>query len=122
MAVLGFLLLIVVVLAVLAVLFRGGASVKVDLEWFSVDTNVSAVFFAGVGATLLFFLAIWLILNGAKRTRRRRAEIRELRQRADESEKARREQQRTSTKTAASEPTTPAHGPDDHFDTAPRDP
>jgi hypothetical protein len=124
MAVLGILLLIVVVLAVLAALFRGGASVDVDLEWFSVKTDASAVFFAGVATTLLFFVSIWLVLNGAKRMRRRRAEMRALRQRADESEKARREQGRepTSTTTEAGGPGAAAGGPDEHFDSTPRDP
>jgi uncharacterized membrane protein len=124
MAVLGLLLLVVVVLAVIAALFRGGDSVHVDLEWFSIRTDASVVFFSGAAATLLFVLGAWLVLGGLKRSRRRRAELKALRQRAEASEKSR-------AQVAAEHPastSTPEktrelrNGPDEHFDSAPRDP
>jgi ABC-type nickel/cobalt efflux system permease component RcnA len=93
MAVLGFLIIVVVVVAAVAALLRGGASVRIDLEWFTVRTDASVVFLAGVAATLLFFLGVWLMVGGAKRSRRRRLEIKALKKRAEASEKARREEE-----------------------------
>jgi hypothetical protein len=134
MAVIGLLLLVVVVLVAIAALFRGSDSVRIDLEWFSVRTDASVIFFAGVVATLLFVLGCWLVLGGLKRSRRRRSEMRALRDRAEASEKARPAEaagHRSSSSTTGgpASGTTASHetrempaGPDAHFDSAPRDP
>jgi hypothetical protein len=124
MALLGFLLLIVVAVAVTVALFRGGGSVRIDAEWLTVNTNVSGVFFAGVVTTLLFGLGVWLVIHGAKRTRRRRGEIKDLRRRAESADRAGPQQQTGSPDQAESTrpDSTSSGGPDDHFDTAPREP
>ena len=118
MAVLGFLIVVIVVAASVAVLLRGGASVRMDLEWFTVNTDAYVVFLAGVGATLLFFLGVWLMVGGAKRSRRRRLEVKALKKQARESEKARREEEARAGKLAETRSggTHASTDPDGHVD------
>ena len=102
MALLGLLILVGVVLVISAIVFRGGDSVRLDLEWFTINTDAWAVFAAGAVTLLLLVLGLWLLTAGVKRSRRRRAEMRNLRQRADAGDAAK---QRDS---EADAPTTPS--------------
>ena len=49
--------------------FRGGDSVRIDLEWFTVNTNAWAVFAAGALTLLMLVLGFWLLVAGLKRSR-----------------------------------------------------
>jgi uncharacterized protein HemY len=124
MALLGLLILVAVALAISAVVFRGGDSVRIDLEWFTINTNAWAVFAAGALTLLMLVLGLWLLTTGVKRSRHRRAEVRNLRKRADANEEAARRASETSTP-AAPQTAEAQHrstdGPDDHFDSAPRE-
>lgn len=119
MAILGALILIVVGLAVAAALLRGGEIVTVDLEWFTIRTEARVVFFAGAIALGLFAIGVWLLLRGLKRFRQRRSEVKGLRKRAETSEEAVRAERAAATPNPAQWP--PTEGPDEHFDSAPRD-
>lgn len=117
MALLGFLILVGVVLVITAVVFRGGDSVRIDLEWFTINADAWAVFAAGAITLVLLLIGLWLLRSGLKRSRRRRAEMRTLRERADANDAARQRAQPTE---ATNRPTT-TDGPDDHFDSTPRE-
>jgi len=123
MALLGFLILVGVTLAITAVVFRGGDSVRIDLEWFTINTNAWAVFAAGALTLLMLVLGFWLLVTGLKRSRQRRSEVKNLRKRADANQAA--GSGGAAQATASSDDTSPSHrsgdGPDDHFDSAPRE-
>jgi hypothetical protein len=92
MVILGLLLLIAAVIAAIAALARGNISVHVDLEWFTLKTNVGVIFFLGAAAMLLFLLGWWMVARGMRRGHERRREVKTLRKRAEKSEElARRE-------------------------------
>lgn len=81
-----------VVLIVLAVLFGLGVSVSsgasTTMEIFGVDfgVGVTTVFFLGAAAGIAAAVGLWLTKKGLGRGWRRRKEVRELRQRAGETE------------------------------------
>jgi hypothetical protein len=125
---LGIFILVIVGLASLAVVFQGGDAVRIDLHLFTVKTTIGVVFLAGAVALALVVFGLSLLWEGLKRGRRRRRETKDLRRRAEAS-------QPTTTPGApggsppappAASPTSPPApgrrpGPDDHFDTAPRE-
>lgn len=123
MAVLGLLILIAVAIAVIAAVLRGGDSVRIDLDWFTIKTDAGVVFAAGAVTLLLFFIGLALLRRGLRKSRQRRAEAKELRKRAETAEEeARREREAHA---AAADSTDAQHraadGSDDHFDSTPRD-
>jgi len=124
MALLGFLILVGVALTISAVVFRGGDSVRIDLEWFTVNTNAWAVFAAGALTLLMLILGFWLLVTGMKRSRQRRAEVKSLRKRADANDETATKTRQGSATAGAGPETKPQHaadGPDGHFDSAPRE-
>jgi hypothetical protein len=143
---LGIFVLVVVGLASLAVVLRGGYPVRIDVHWFTIKTSVGVVFLAGAVALALVVFGLSLLYEGLKRGHRRRKETKDLRKRANANETAAAASsggtaQATpppgagtspgvgSTSPAAgstpvrgsSEAGTRSAGPDDHFDTAPRE-
>jgi ABC-type nickel/cobalt efflux system permease component RcnA len=92
MVILGLLLLIAAVIAAIAALARGNVSVHVDLEWFTLKTNVGVVFFLGAAAMLLFLVGWWMVGRGMRRGRERRREVKALRKRAEKSEESARDE------------------------------
>lgn len=118
MALLGFLILVAVALIISAIVLRGSDSVRIDLEWFTVNTDAWAVFAAGAVTVLMLGIGCWLLAAGLKRSRKRRAEMRALRDRADAKENAA-AQPAAGTDTAATPGS--AKSPDDHFDSTPRE-
>jgi ABC-type nickel/cobalt efflux system permease component RcnA len=88
MVILGLLLLIVAVIAAIAAIVRGDLSVRVDLGWFTLKTDVGVVFFLGAAAMLVFLLGWWMVVRGMRRGRERRREMKSLRKRAEHSEDA----------------------------------
>lgn len=125
---LGIFILLVVGLASLAVVFGGGQSVHIDMHWFNINTSVSVVFLSGAVALALVVFGLSLLYEGLKRGHRRRKETKELRKRVTAGQTAPADTGPPATGSAGSAPTggssqataSPA-GPDDHFDTAPRE-
>ncbi len=121
----GVLILVVVAVVSVAAFLRGGATVHIDLHWFTVKTTVGMVFLAGAVALALVVLALSLIWEGLKRARRRRKETKDLRQRVAAKERlAPPPGPPTGGATTAGQTSPHAGrppGPDEHFDTAPRD-
>jgi hypothetical protein len=126
---LGIFILLVVGLASLAVVLGGGQSVHIDMHWFDINTSVSVVFLSGAIALALVAFGLSLLYEGLKRGHRRRKETKELRKRATASQTAPAGTGPPATSGAGSAPTGGSSqttgssaGPDDHFDTAPREP
>jgi hypothetical protein len=129
---LGIFVLVVVGLASLAVVFRGGYPVRIDMHWFTIKTSVGVVFLAGAVALALVVFGLSLLWEGLKRGHRRRRETKDLRKRVQATEStpvASSSQAGPPASTApgpagsggSSQATSTSRGPDDHFDTTPRE-
>jgi hypothetical protein len=124
---LGIFILLVVGLASLAVVFGGGQSVHIDMHLFNVNTSVSVVFLSGAVALALVVFALSLLYEGLKRGHRRRKETKQLRKRVTAGEAAPGASGPAATGAGStpgggsSQATATPAGPDDHFDTAPRE-
>ncbi|MBA2561013.1 MAG: hypothetical protein H0V07_14225 [Propionibacteriales bacterium] len=118
----GVLILVIVALASLAVVFRGGDAVSIDLHWFTIKTSAGIVFLAGAVALALAVFGLSLVWEGLKRGRKRRKETKELRQRATATEQTANTPGPGSTQATPATPRRQPPDPDEHFDTAPRDP
>ena len=84
MAVLGIILLLGVAVVTALVVANGSDTADLNLVGIHVDAPVSAIFAVGAGCLLLAVLGLFLLLGGAKRSNRRRKEIRDLRRQADQ--------------------------------------
>ncbi len=126
MVALGVLLLLIAAVVVIATILRGGAAVSMDLGWFTINTHAYVVFFAGAVTLLLTLAGLALMLGGAKRGRRRRSEVKGLRKRAETSEEIARREHEANAARERQAPRSTGSGrtdePDDHYNTAPRDP
>ena len=83
MAVLGIIILLGVGVVTATVVANGSDQATLNLVGLDVTTSVSGIFGFGALCLLLTVLGLFLLLGGAKRARRRRAEVRDLRRRAD---------------------------------------
>ncbi len=81
MVVLGLLLVLIALLAVIIVVLEGGDPAQIDLQWFTTRTDMRGIFAAGALTVLIGVLGLSLLINGLKRSRRQRAEVKELKQR-----------------------------------------
>jgi hypothetical protein len=132
----GLLILLVVAVIVIATVARGGDPTSIDLGAFVIRTSFTGVFVAGALTLLLGLLGVMVLLSGLRRSRRRRAEVHELRDRAGAkgrseggSRKSAPEQATSATRASQGPP--PAAGTeeprrqprdaDESFDSAPRD-
>ena len=82
MVAVGVVLVVIAVLVVAAVLVDGGESAQLQLGGLKLDTNLIGVFTAGALTVLLAVIGLSLLINGLKRTRRKRAEVNALKARA----------------------------------------
>lgn len=135
MIVLGLLLLIVVVVVAVVAIARGGDPVSFKIGSLTFETDGTGMFLAGAGTLLLAVLGLWLLRRGLARSRERRHEVRELRDRAARNEEAaRRERETAAARESAhggSAPSTSIRSddsgrhvdtdPDEHFDSTPRE-
>lgn len=147
MVIFGLVLLLLAVLVTVAAVVHGGAPASLDLQLFTVKTNVTGVFVAGAITLLILVFGTALVVLGLRHDRSRRAQIKDLKKRA-----SRREGKAPSTSApprssspppsrtisdsssrGAETPTSSGGstsadaprrdgGPDEHFDSAPRDP
>jgi hypothetical protein len=136
MIILGLLVLLVVVVVSVVAIARGGDPVTFKVGSLSFDTDGTGMFLAGAGTLLLLVVGLWLLTKGLARSRRRRQEMRELRDRAARSDGAGRREgeavepggshdattaDNTRTDTARIDEPGRHADADDHFDSAPRD-
>lgn len=146
MVIFGLVLLLLAVLVVIAAVAHGGAPASLDLQLFTVKTNVLGTFVAGAVTLLVAVLGAALVVQGIRHDRARRAQIKDLKKRAAGREgkpaasspppkASSRPPTRTITDESSSRSTTPTSsggstsadvrrddGPDAHFESAPRDP
>ena len=121
MVVLGLLILIAVSAVVVVMLLRGEDSVRIDLDALGTyRTEASVVFLVGALTLLVGVLGVTILIAGLKRGRRRRSEMRELKDRASRADVDR------SHGSASSDPyddgATPSRDDtDNHFDSTPRE-
>jgi len=129
MALLGFLILVFVALTVLVAVFRGGDTVRIDVNAFTIESTVGQVFAAGALTLLLLAVGVWMMRTGLRRSRARRAEVQGLKKRAAAGDQAvKREQSRAQTESGSADESTgsgpgkrSADGPDSAFDSSPRE-
>jgi hypothetical protein len=140
MIVLGLLVLVVVVAVAVVAIARGSDPVTFKVGSLSLETDGTGMFLAGAGALLLSVLGVWLLKKGLVRSRHRRQEMRELRDRASRNEEAARREQAAAahgetgetgdqTRTAPTTQQTRVDdagrhvesGSDEHFDSTPRE-
>ena len=116
---------------------RGSDPVTFKVGSLSLETDGTGMFLAGAGALLLTVLGVWLLKKGLVRSRHRRQEMRELRDRASRNEEAARREQAAAAQGETGEqtrtvPTTQQtrvedsgrhveSGTDEHFDSTPRE-
>ena len=83
MTVIALILLALVIVAVVAAVTADAGALSVDIFGRNIDTTVTEVFLAGVLTGLLALAAIVVLRIAMRRSRLRRQEVRELRQRAE---------------------------------------
>ena len=140
MIILGLLVLILVIAVTVVAVARGGDPVTFKVGSLSFDTDGTGMFLAGAASLLLVVVAFWLLTKGLTRSRHRRQEMRELRNRADRNDEAARreaaagQQDRSPAETGQTQPIPTTQqsrpdesgrhvesGTDDHFDSTPRE-
>jgi hypothetical protein len=116
---LGLLILIAVTAVVVVMVLRGEDSVRIDVEPLGTyHTNTGIVFMIGVLTVLVGVLGVAILFAGLKRARRKRAELRALKDRARQADAGTASHQPSGRR---SEPYDDTSSGDDHFDSTPRD-
>jgi hypothetical protein len=115
---LGLLILTAVTAVVVVMVLRGEDPVSIELDPIGTyRTDAAVVFLIGVVTVLVGIIGVAVLLAGLKRSRRRRVEMRNLKERARRAEDTGADGQRS--RPPAERPQT-SNG-DDHFDSTPRD-
>lgn len=78
MIVLGFLLLVLCVVAVVIAMYTGGKQAQFDLGFVDVDMQSSSWFLAGMIVTLVGLIGLMLMMRGLRKSRERRKELKQL--------------------------------------------
>ncbi|MBA2559070.1 MAG: hypothetical protein H0V07_04145 [Propionibacteriales bacterium] len=138
MVILGLLLLLLAVVVAIAAIYRGGEPAQLDLQVFKVTTNITGIYLAGALTLLVAVLGLLALMYGLRHDRRRRAQIKELKQQAAQPEQqaapprqprpapaappSRETTQHSSLESTSAEVADRNNdGPDEHFHSAPRD-
>jgi len=134
MVILGVLILLVFAGIVIATVARGDDPTLIDLDWFVLRSTVAGVFLAGALTLLLALVGVLVLLAGLRRSRRRRADIKDLRDRAAANAAAAEQVraleaersgassgERASSRRRAPDGRREPGGADESFDSAPRD-
>ncbi len=79
MAIVALIIVVFVILFAVAVVSAGGDPVTLDLRVGTVHTTVAGVFAMGAATVVVAVIGLWLLRAGIRRARRRRAEMRRLR-------------------------------------------
>ena len=88
MTVLGLLILVAAAAVTVGAIARGGADVSLDFGSFTVNTDAAGMFLTGAATLLVAVVGLWMLRGGVARSRQRRKEMRELRDRAARNEAA----------------------------------
>ncbi len=131
MIVLGLLVLLAVAAIAVIAIARGGDPVSFKIGSYTVDTDGTGMFLAGAGALLLAMVGLWLLRRGLHRSRERRHEMKELRDRAAHNETSTRRGRGAEGTRSVDDSTAPTStdvdesgrhvDSDDHFDSTPRE-
>lgn len=100
MIVAGLIILLACVLLVIAMVYGGGDSTRVDLGAFDLSATSSVVFFLGMATLLLVVLGLGLVKRGLRRSKQHRSD----RRKAAQLDRVQRDQQQT--RANPEEPTT----------------
>jgi uncharacterized integral membrane protein len=110
MVIVGLLLLLVAVLVAIAAISNGSDPAQLNLQLFTVKTNLTGVYVAGALTLLVGVLGLWLMLAGFNRARRRRGRMKELKKQANRD------------RGAAADRSGATDDADEYFESAPREP
>lgn len=97
MVVAGLIILLACVLLVIAMIYGGGDSARVDLGAFDLDATSAVVFFLGMATLLLVVLGLGLVKGGLRRSKQHRQD----RRKAAELDRVKRDQQSPETSSGA---------------------
>lgn len=81
MAVIGLLFILGAGVVTAGAIYDGGESATIEVFGLTADTTVGGVFVVGLATMLVFFLGVWMMLSSMSRTRRKRVERKEARNR-----------------------------------------
>ena len=85
MAIIGLLFILGAGAVTAGAIYDGGESATIEVFGLSADTTIGGVFIAGLATMLIFFLGVWLLFSSMGRSRRKRMERKQARNRQKES-------------------------------------
>jgi len=85
MLALGLLFMIVAAAVTGSAIYDGGEDVQFEVFGTEIGTTVGGVFVAGLATMLLFFVGVWMLMRSLARSRRKRIERKETKNRQKES-------------------------------------
>ncbi len=85
MAIIGLLFILGAGAVTAGAIYDGGESATIEVFGLSADTTVGGVFVVGLATMLVFFLGVWLLFSSMGRSRRKRMERKEARNRQKQS-------------------------------------
>jgi ABC-type nickel/cobalt efflux system permease component RcnA len=85
MAIIGLLFILGAGAVTAGAIYDGGESATIEVFGLSADTTIGGVFVAGLATMLIFFLGVWLVFSSMGRSRRKRMERKQARNRQKES-------------------------------------
>lgn len=85
MAIIGLLFILGAGAVTAGAIYDGGESATIEVFGLSADTTIGGVFVTGLATMLIFFLGVWLLFSSMGRSRRKRMERKQARNRQKES-------------------------------------
>ena len=85
MLALGLLFMIVAAAVTAGAIYDGGESAEFEVFGQTIGTTVGGVFIAGLATMLLFFVGVWMLMRSLARSRRKRIERKQTKNRQKES-------------------------------------
>ncbi len=85
MAIIGLLFILGAGAVTAGAIYDGGESATIEVFGLSADTTIGGVFVTGLATMLIFFLGVWLLFSSMGRSRRKRVERKQARNRQKES-------------------------------------
>ena len=85
MAIIGLLLILGAAGITAGAIYDGGESATIEVFGLSADTTIGGVFAVGLATMLVFFLGVWMLFASMGRSRRKRMERKETRNRQRQS-------------------------------------
>jgi uncharacterized protein YlxW (UPF0749 family) len=85
MLALGLLFMIVAAAVTAGAIYDGGESAEFEVFGQTIGTTIGGIFVAGLATMLLFFVGVWMLMRSLARSRRKRIERKETKNRQKES-------------------------------------